>query len=159
MTAMSVIRDKLQKAALERDGSFVMHFTTFQGLKASLFKVFGPSATAIIYDAGTEPGRRSYLTLVKECKTKEEVLALLIQHKANENWGDVEFHNLDWQGHSGKILVARCSKAEECIRGSTMLLLQGLPRGLSLGTISKRSGIGRGQMRAKGDARCEFTFQ
>ena len=157
---MSVIRDKPERAALERDGSFVMHFATFQGLKASLFKVFGPTATSIIYDAGIEPGRRSFLTLMKDCKTKKDVLELLIQYKANENWGDFKFHNMDWQGHSGKVSVARCFESRGVQSGdSQCYFLKGYLTGFLSELFLTEVAMVEARCNAKGDALCEFTFQ
>lgn len=137
-----------------------MHFATFQGLKASLFKVFGPTATSIIYDAGIEPGRRSFLTLMKDCKTKKDVLELLIQYKANENWGDVRFHNMDWQGHSGKVSVARCFESRGVQSGdSQCYFLKGYLTGFLSELFLTEVTMVEVRCNAKGDALCEFTFQ
>jgi predicted hydrocarbon binding protein len=157
---MSVIRDTPLRAVLEKDGSIAMHFATFQGLKASLFKVFGSTATAIIYDAGTEPGRRSFLTLMRDCKTKKDVLELLIQYKANENWGDVEFHNINWQGHSGKVSVARCFESRGVQSGdSQCYFFKGYLAGFLSELFASEVTVVEVRCNAKGDALCEFAFQ
>ena len=144
----------------ERDKTFALRFVTFQELKSSLLKVFGPSASAIVYDAGIEPGRKSCLRLLKACKTNEEILAVLVNRKASQNWGRLVFDNVDWQGHSGKVFVVKSFESREIqSREPSCYFFKGYLVGFLSELFQTEVAVSENRCEAIGDHRCEFAFR
>jgi bacteriochlorophyll 4-vinyl reductase len=137
-----------------------MRFVTFQELKASLLRVFGPSASAIVYDAGIEPGRSSCIRLLKACKTKQEALTVLTRRKASQNWGALAFDDLDWKEHSGKVVVANSFESRGMqSKEPSCHFFKGYLTGFLSELFQDEVAMSENRCRAIGHSRCEFTFR
>ena len=132
-------------------------------MKASLVRIFGVSARVIIYDAGIDPGRRSYGRMVRDSLSREEALKLLVQRKASQNWGRITIESLDWQTKSGTISIEDSFEA----RGATTQLSKQRScdffKGYLAGFFSELFGeevvVTEDRCVAMGDALCEFAFR
>ncbi len=165
MALRHVLQRKISEPSLSmQDEGFEFRFVTFQDLKSSLVRIFGSPARAIVYDAGIEPGRRSFDRMVNETKSKEEVLKLLVSRKAGQNWGMISVESLDWQTNSGRISIQDCFEARG--RKETQLSVEpscDFFKGYLAGFLSAlfRSDVKVIEERcmAMGDALCVFAFR
>jgi predicted hydrocarbon binding protein len=170
VTALELaLRQMLQRkfsenSVVQHDEGFEFRFVTFQELKSSLVNIFGAPARTIVYDAGIEPGRRSFDRLAKKTDSREEVLQLLVQRKAGQNWGSISVEALDWKANSGRISIADCFEA----RGNKATQLSGEPscdflKGYLTGFFSALLGydvrVTEERCMAMGDPRCVFAFR
>ncbi len=165
MALRPVLQRKLGESSPDLlDEGFEFRFVTFQDVKASLVRIFGTPARAIIYDAGIDPGRRSYDRMANEAESGEEVLKLLVRRKAGQNWGKISVEHVDWKTNSGRISVDGCFEA----RGRMATQLSTEPscdffRGYLAGFFSE---LFDGDLRVveekcmtMGDVRCVFSFR
>jgi predicted hydrocarbon binding protein len=157
------LQRKLHDSSLgPREEGFEFRFETFQDLKASLVRIFGVSARIIIYDAGIDPGRRSYGRMARDSLSKEEALKLFVHRKASQNWGRIAIESIDWQTSSGRISVEDSFET----RGMTGPLskerscdfLKGYVAGFFSELFDAEVVVKEERCVATGDARCEFAF-
>lgn len=146
-----------------REEGFEFRFETFQDLKSSLVRIFGVSARIIIYDAGIDPGRRSYGRMARDSLSREEALKLLVHRKASQNWGRITVESIDWQMKSGRISVedsfeARGAK-EQLSKERSCDFFKGYIAGFFSELLDEEVTVTEERCVATGDDRCEFAFR
>ena len=160
------LQRRLHEPALgPREEGFEFRFETFQDLKSSLVRIFGVSARVIIYDAGIDPGRRSYSRMVRDSLSREDALKLLVQRKASQNWGRINIESIDWQAKSGRISVEDSFEA----RGATVQspkepscscdFFKGYVAGFFSELLAAEVAVREERCVAMGNERCEFEFK
>ncbi len=87
--------------------SFSFQFVTFNDLVSALELIFSPSAASVIlFTAAVRCGAQSHSRMKKELGTKEEALRRLSELKREENWGKLDFREVDFENGSGRVIVA-----------------------------------------------------
>jgi predicted hydrocarbon binding protein len=149
-----------EREVFSKDEGFEFRFETFQDLKTSLLSIFGAAGRVIVYDAGIEPGRRSYRRTMSVARSRDEALQLLVQKKRLQNWGDLVLEELDFETKSGRVSVSNCFEAREASsKGPSCDFF----RGYLSGFLSELFGEEKVVMReescmADGGSRCTFVF-
>jgi predicted hydrocarbon binding protein len=143
--------------------SFSFQFVTFNDLVSALELIFSPSAASVIlFTAAVKCGSRSYNRMKKEFGTKEEALQRLSELKRKENWGKLNFRDVDFVNGSGKVVVVdsfetmprKTKKEQPCCN-----FLRGFLSGFLSELFEKSITITEEKCAGTGDENCEFIFK
>ena len=142
------------------EGSFTFQFETFGQMEDALELIFSPSAASVIlYMTAIKCGVRSYKKTKKEFGTEKEALDHLTSLKREENWGKIDFHEVDFQNASGRIII---NDSFEVMTRKTNQPSCHFFRGFLAGFLSelfqKTIAVTEEKCAGKGDKRCEFVF-
>jgi predicted hydrocarbon binding protein len=145
---------------LERNGSFIFRFITFQDIKDSLRDILGAAAYVLFYQAGIGAGRRSCERLLKQTKSKCDILEELVKLKVEENWGELHFEDVDWDRLTGRIVVVRSFESRGLKRDEpSCYFFKGYLKGFLTKLLGEEVMVEETSCIAQGGAKCEFTFR
>ncbi len=144
---------------LVKNESFIFRYQTFGEIYESLREVFGASAGTILYLAAVKSGRQAYVRRKDKVKSKAEALKLFARDKADQNWGDIDFRNLDLKCASGTITVKNCfeSKAKTS-NESGCFFFKGYLTGFLSELLQSDITLDEVKCVAKGDSHCEYIL-
>ena len=150
------------KELLETNGGFFLRFETFAEIWESLENVLSPTAQAVIKTSmGKFCGERSYHRMAREIRSKREALQFLSQWKSQENWGELAFHEIDFERKMGKIIVKKSFEARTLSKNHESAkchFFNGFFRGFLTELFNKPIMVTEEKCVAKGDPQCEFRF-
>ena len=147
--------------------SFSFQFVTFDDLVSALELIFSPSAASVIlFTAAVKCGAQSYSRMKNEFGTKEEALRRLSELKRKENWGKINFRDVDFANGSGRIIVADAletiaRKVEEGREAGQPCcdFLRGFLTGFLSELFEKSMTVSEEKCAGNGDKHCEFIFR
>ena len=147
--------------------SFSFKFATFNDMVSALELIFSPSAASVIvFTAAVKCGAQSYSRMKNEFGTKEEALRRLSELKRKENWGKINFRDVDFANGSGRIIVADAletiaRKVEEGREAGQPCcdFLRGFLTGFLSELFEKSMTVSEEKCAGNGDKHCEFIFR
>jgi len=150
------------KELLEKNGGFFLRFETFAEIWESLENLFSPTAQAVIKTSmGKLCGERSYHRIARKIGSKREALQYLSQWKSQENWGELSFHEINFERKTGKIIVKKSFETRPLstsYESSQCHFFNGFFRGFLTELFGKPIMVTEEKCVAKGDPQCEFRF-
>jgi len=144
-----------------RDASFMFRFETFGVFESCLEEVFSPSAASIIIQsASNKCGRHDCRQILKEIKTKENVLTYLSHIENEMNWGKILFQGLNIKDGNGKILFYNSfeTRARRSTKPSCHFL-RGYLAGFLSELFEREITVEEEQCASMGQSCCKFSFK
>jgi len=140
---------------------FMFRFETFGIFESCLEEMFSPSAASImIQSASNKCGQHTCRQILREIKTKENVLTHLAHTKNEMNWGKIQFQGIDIQSGSGVILVYNSFEAN-ARKGTKQSchFLRGYLAGFLSELFQREIAVEEEQCAAMGHNYCKFSFK
>ena len=143
----------------EWDG-FLLRSESFNRMKRGLEEVFASSAPILIAAAMGKPcGQLECRRILRNAKSKDDVLKHLSELKKKENWGEISFHEIDYIEALGTIRVEKAFETRDR-RSDTPVchFLRGFLAGFLSQLFEKPGAVTETRCSGKGDEYCEFMF-
>lgn len=153
----------MQERAVETSekASFKFWFETFEVFELCLEEIFSPSAASVVLQlASNKCGRHTCRQILKEIKTRKNVLTYLSYIKNELNWGKILFQNISVEKGCGEILVYNSFEAISR-RGTKPVchFMRGYLAGFLSELFEREIKVEEDQCGAMGHNCCKFSFR
>ncbi len=143
----------------ESDG-FLLRFDSYHQITRCLRETFANSTPLLIAATMGKPcGQVECRSILKNAKSKVDALKYLSEQKKRENWGELSFHEINYEEAFGRIRVAKSFETREGKSNSPICYFF---RGFLIGFLSqlyeKPIAVTEIMCMGKGDECCEFVF-